>query len=159
MHKDLCYGVSGLCDAMRPTKGSDLLKYLRKVNFTGKYYKLRLSYECAIIVQLNCYELPYAAFSIQTKALSFVYLFCFQGLSGDRFHFNNNGDGPARYNIIHFKQTETGKYKWVKVGEYDEGELRLNMSGNVTLFFSFLFPLFLRARFFLQLVSCVLCKR
>lgn len=36
MHKDLCRGVSGLCDAMRPTKGADLLKYLRKVNFTGK---------------------------------------------------------------------------------------------------------------------------
>lgn len=35
MHKDLCRGVSGLCDAMRPTKGADLLKYLRKVNFTG----------------------------------------------------------------------------------------------------------------------------
>lgn len=38
MHKDLCRGVSGLCDAMRPTKGADLLKYLRKVNFTGKYH-------------------------------------------------------------------------------------------------------------------------
>lgn len=36
MHKDLCRGVSSLCDAMRPTKGADLLKYLRKVNFTGK---------------------------------------------------------------------------------------------------------------------------
>lgn len=35
MHKDLCRGSSGLCDAMRPTKGADLLKYLRKVNFTG----------------------------------------------------------------------------------------------------------------------------
>lgn len=35
MHKDLCRGTSGLCDAMRPTKGADLLKYLRKVNFTG----------------------------------------------------------------------------------------------------------------------------
>lgn len=35
MHKDLCSGLSGLCDAMRPTKGADLLKYLRKVNFTG----------------------------------------------------------------------------------------------------------------------------
>lgn len=51
------------------------------------------------------------------------------GLSGDRFHFDNNGDGPARYNIIHFKQTSLGNYRWVKVGEYDDGELRLNMSG------------------------------
>lgn len=53
----------------------------------------------------------------------------FPGLSGDRFKFDNNGDGPARYNIIHFKQVELGKYRWVKVGEYVEGELRLNMSG------------------------------
>lgn len=51
------------------------------------------------------------------------------GLSGDRFHFNSNGDGPARYNIIHFKQVRLGEYRWVKVGEYYEGELRLNMTG------------------------------
>lgn len=51
------------------------------------------------------------------------------GLSGDRFKFDQNGDGPARYNIIHFKQVSLGKYRWVKVGEYVEGELRLNMSG------------------------------
>lgn len=51
------------------------------------------------------------------------------GLSGDRFKFDGNGDGPARYNIIHFKQVSPGKYRWVKVGEYVEGELRLNMSG------------------------------
>lgn len=51
------------------------------------------------------------------------------GLSGDHFHFDNNGDGPARYNIIHFKQVNPGKYGWIKVGEYDEGELRLNMNG------------------------------
>lgn len=37
MHKDLCRNVTGLCDAMRPTKGADLLKYLRKVNFIGKH--------------------------------------------------------------------------------------------------------------------------
>ncbi|XP_011697451.1 PREDICTED: uncharacterized protein LOC105455658 isoform X1 [Wasmannia auropunctata] len=52
----------------------------------------------------------------------------FKGLSGDKFNFNKDGDGPARYNIIHFKQTEPGKYKWVRVGEYSEDELRLNMS-------------------------------
>ncbi|XP_046737339.1 metabotropic glutamate receptor 2-like [Diprion similis] len=84
MHEDLCQGKSGLCDAMKPTKGTELLRYLRKVNFTG--------------------------------------------LSGDEFRFDKNGDGPARYNIIHFKQASPGKYKWVRVGEYMEGELRLNMS-------------------------------
>lgn len=37
MHKELCGGRSGLCDAMRPTRGADLLKYLRKVEFKGIY--------------------------------------------------------------------------------------------------------------------------
>lgn len=36
MHSDLCHGHQGLCDSMKPTKGTELLKYLRKVNFTGK---------------------------------------------------------------------------------------------------------------------------
>ncbi|KAK9873211.1 hypothetical protein WA026_021443 [Henosepilachna vigintioctopunctata] len=84
MHQDLCSGKPGLCEAMRPTKGAELLKYLRKVDF--------------------------------------------EGLSGDRFHFDINGDGPARYNIIHFKQTSPSKYVWIRVGEYLEGELHLNMS-------------------------------
>ncbi|XP_017789864.1 PREDICTED: metabotropic glutamate receptor 2 [Habropoda laboriosa] len=84
MHKDLCGGKPGLCDSMKPTKGTELLKYLRKVDF--------------------------------------------EGLSGDKFKFDKNGDGPARYNIIHFKQIEPGKYKWVRVGKYLEGELRLNRS-------------------------------
>ncbi|KAJ8965628.1 hypothetical protein NQ317_010609 [Molorchus minor] len=85
MHKDHCHGLPGLCDAMKPTNGTELLKYLRKVDF--------------------------------------------EGLSGDRFHFDQNGDGPARYNIIHFKQMPNGKHQWIRVGEYIEGELRLNMSG------------------------------
>ncbi|RZF34252.1 hypothetical protein LSTR_LSTR013344, partial [Laodelphax striatellus] len=85
MHREVC-GVTkkrGLCDAMRPIKGPELLKYLRKVNF--------------------------------------------EGLSGDKFRFDPNGDGPARYNIIHFKQISTGNFSWIRVGEYIEGELRLDM--------------------------------
>ncbi|KAI8123732.1 Metabotropic glutamate receptor 8 [Lucilia cuprina] len=70
MHRDLCGGRPSLCDAMKPTKGADLLKYLRKVQF--------------------------------------------QGLSGDHFRFDSNGDGPARYNIIHFKQSNEGQYHWVQ---------------------------------------------
>ncbi|GLV38073.1 mangetout [Carabus blaptoides fortunei] len=50
------------------------------------------------------------------------------GLSGDWFRFDGNGDGPARYNIIHFKQVSPGKYRWIRVGEYLEGTLNLNMS-------------------------------
>ena len=87
MHQQLCEGKAGLCDAMKPIKGSELLKFLRKVTF--------------------------------------------EGLSGDMFRFDSNGDGPARYNIIHFKQISLGKFQWIKVGEYVEGELRLNMSGKM----------------------------
>lgn len=43
MHKALCKGRPGLCDAMKPTKGADLLKYLRKVNFIGKQNKKLIS--------------------------------------------------------------------------------------------------------------------
>lgn len=109
MHRTMCNGKPGLCDAMRPTKGADLLKYLRKVNFTGTKH-----------IQIN---IP------STVYLYFMLLVLYSGLSGDRFHFDGNGDGPARYNIIHFKQTSPGNYRWVKVGEYHEGELRLNMTG------------------------------
>ncbi|KAK9295316.1 hypothetical protein QLX08_010344 [Tetragonisca angustula] len=84
MHRDLCDGKPGLCETMKPNKGTELLKYLRKVNF--------------------------------------------EGLSGDEFEFDQNGDGPARYNIIHFKQIEPGRYKWVRVGEYVNGELKWNKS-------------------------------
>ncbi|XP_015185751.1 PREDICTED: metabotropic glutamate receptor 2-like isoform X1 [Polistes dominula] len=84
MHRDLCGNKTGLCSAMKPTEGTKLLEYLRKVQF--------------------------------------------KGLSGDEFRFDENGDGPARYNIIHFKQTEPGVYKWIRVGKYLEGVLHLNMS-------------------------------
>lgn len=68
--------------------------------------------------------------------------FCLPGLSGDNFLFDGNGDGPARYNIIHFKQVEYGKFQWVKVGEYYQGALNLNMKGNVLLNISILFLAF-----------------
>ncbi|XP_032517758.2 metabotropic glutamate receptor 2-like [Danaus plexippus] len=51
----------------------------------------------------------------------------FIGLSGDEFHFDSHGDGPARYNILHFKQVSQGVYRWVKVGRYLDGVLELNM--------------------------------
>lgn len=37
MHKDLCGSKPGLCEAMRPIKGTDLLQYLRTVEFKGKF--------------------------------------------------------------------------------------------------------------------------
>ncbi|ERL84497.1 hypothetical protein D910_01927 [Dendroctonus ponderosae] len=41
LHADFCK-KPGLCDAMKPTNGTDLLKYLHKVNFTGKRCKIDL---------------------------------------------------------------------------------------------------------------------
>jgi metabotropic X receptor len=103
MHQELCKGQPGLCEEMKPTKGSELLRYLKNVKF--------------------------------------------KGLTGDEFNFDSNGDGPARYNIIHFKQgklfisiklydnlnkylfkhslfqnlVQPGKYQWIKIGEYNNG--------------------------------------
>lgn len=36
MHLTLCKGRAGICGDMSPTKGPDLLRYLRRVNFTGE---------------------------------------------------------------------------------------------------------------------------
>ncbi|XP_061716625.1 metabotropic glutamate receptor 6-like [Cydia pomonella] len=51
----------------------------------------------------------------------------FTGLSREEFHFDSNGDGPARYNIMHFKQVEPGIFRWLRVGRYLDGELELEM--------------------------------
>ena len=56
-------------------------------------------------------------------------LFLSIGLSGDRFQFDEQGDGPARYNIIHFKQVSAGRYRWEHVGKYQYGQLQLDMEG------------------------------
>ena len=55
------------------------------------------------------------------------------GLSGDRFQFDDNGDGPARYDLIHFKQVASGRYRWVRVGEYHSGQLKLDVNGKFFL--------------------------
>ena len=49
-------------------------------------------------------------------------------MSGDNFQFDSQGDGPARYNIIHFKKLTDGEYGWVNVGEYKDEQLSLNLS-------------------------------
>jgi len=53
----------------------------------------------------------------------------FSGLSGDNFRFDSNGDGPARYNIIHYKQVKAGQYQWVNVGYFQDDKIQLNMDG------------------------------
>jgi hypothetical protein len=51
------------------------------------------------------------------------------GLSGDRFQFDEYGDGPARYDLIHFKQVSPGRYRWQRIGEYHSGQLKLDTNG------------------------------
>ena len=51
------------------------------------------------------------------------------GLTGDEFKFNQHGDGPARYNIIHYKQLSKGIYQWITVGNFYDEEMELNMDG------------------------------
>ncbi|XP_055350957.1 metabotropic glutamate receptor 2-like [Paramacrobiotus metropolitanus] len=53
----------------------------------------------------------------------------FVGLTKDEFEFDQQGDGPARYNIVHFKRLsnlDPPQWGWVNVGEYDKRGLRLD---------------------------------
>ena len=64
------------------------------------------------------------------KSCQSMYLVAvFSGLSGDNFSFDSNGDGPSRYNIIHYKQVTPGQYHWVNVGFFHNDEVELNMDG------------------------------
>jgi hypothetical protein len=77
-------------------------------------------------------------FEIWSIFATFVHLLCkcclltfkpqsFLGLTGDEFKFNEHGDGPARYNIIHYKQVSRGIYEWVNVGLFHDEHIELNM--------------------------------
>ncbi|XP_077509447.1 mangetout isoform X2 [Amblyomma americanum] len=63
-----------------------------------------------------------------TELLAYLQRVQFKGLSGDEFRFSAQGDGPARYNILHFKQVEPGKYRWMPVGKYHDGTLHLDLA-------------------------------
>lgn len=55
MHKELCHGRPGLCDAMKPIKGTELLKYLRKVTFEGENYNTVIMshyFKFTVVIQL-----------------------------------------------------------------------------------------------------------
>lgn len=56
-------------------------------------------------------------------------IFLLTGLSGDRFQFDDFGDGPARYDLIHFKQVSPGRYRRLRIGEYHSGQLKLDTNG------------------------------
>ncbi|UYV82046.1 GPRMGL5, partial [Cordylochernes scorpioides] len=52
----------------------------------------------------------------------------FRGFYDDEdFRFSSSGDGPVRYNILHFKQTRPNFYEWIQVGEFRDGRLALDL--------------------------------
>ncbi|XP_018024995.1 metabotropic glutamate receptor 3 [Hyalella azteca] len=61
------------------------------------------------------------------KLLAILKNVSFTGLSGDQFQFDENGDGPARYRVIHFRRVTPTRYEWVEVGSYSGGKLKLDM--------------------------------
>ncbi|XP_022090341.1 metabotropic glutamate receptor 2-like [Acanthaster planci] len=50
----------------------------------------------------------------------------FQGVSGTRFRFTPNGDGPVHYKILNYQQVSPNKYKFIEVGSYKDS-LTLNV--------------------------------
>uniref|UniRef100_A0A4W3HT09 Metabotropic glutamate receptor 1 n=1 Tax=Callorhinchus milii TaxID=7868 RepID=A0A4W3HT09_CALMI len=81
MHKALCPGHTGLCDAMRPVDGSRLLQFLIKTSFIG--------------------------------------------VSGEEVWFDENGDSPARYDIMNL-QGIGSSYSYINVGTWFEGFLDID---------------------------------
>ena len=53
------------------------------------------------------------------------------GLSGTRFNFLPNGDPPARYRILNFRQPTPGNYEWVTVGNFYNKELTVRLCSNL----------------------------
>ena len=147
MHQKICRGQRGLCKEMMPIDGTELLRYLRKVDFTGKRHAFhhQMTDVCHLgrpllhVISLHALLASDMWLGINFNWTSFNdwnHVICVAGLSGDRFQFDDNGDGPARYSIIHFKQVSPGRYRWVNVGEYKYGKLQLDMNGKFRISFA-----------------------
>lgn len=59
----------------------------------------------------------------------------FIGLTGQDFEFLENGDGPARYRILNFRQTQPGIFQWDTVGYFKDGQL-MNVSYKEIILFT-----------------------
>ncbi|GFR26914.1 metabotropic glutamate receptor 4 [Trichonephila clavata] len=55
-----------------------------------------------------------------TLLLKYLKNVSFKGLSGNDFQFNEEGNGPARFEILQIKQEAPGMYKWFSV-DYHKG--------------------------------------
>ncbi|GFS23618.1 metabotropic glutamate receptor [Elysia marginata] len=49
----------------------------------------------------------------------------FTGLSGQKFQFLSNGDGPSRYQILNYRRNGDGEYEWATVGYFRNGVLNI----------------------------------
>lgn len=114
LHAAEC-GAPGACPALRRAAGPALLRYLRNVRFTGE--------------RRPAPPPPRPARPRPPRPRTRLTARAPAGLSGEEFRFDANGDGPARYNILHFKQVERGVFRWLRVGRYLDGELELDMDG------------------------------
>lgn len=86
-------------------------------------------YQLAQIFSIFLHFAPLRKLKFITKHLLLNLKPSVPGLSGDNFRFDVNGDGPARYNIIHYKQVSPGNYQWVNVGYFQDDKIQLNMDG------------------------------
>lgn len=50
----------------------------------------------------------------------------FTGVSGDMISFDENGDSPGRYEVMNFKKMGKGRYDYINVGSWDNGELKMD---------------------------------
>uniref|UniRef100_A0A8W8JRJ7 G-protein coupled receptors family 3 profile domain-containing protein n=1 Tax=Magallana gigas TaxID=29159 RepID=A0A8W8JRJ7_MAGGI len=58
----------------------------------------------------------------------------FTGLSGQDFAFLPNGDAPARYRILNYRQVERGRFEWKTIGYFLEKHLYLDSQSSKRIF-------------------------
>lgn len=56
------------------------------------------------------------------------------GLSGQNFAFLPNGDAPARYRILNYRQVERGRFEWKTIGYFLEKHLYLDSQSSKRIF-------------------------
>lgn len=59
------------------------------------------------------------------RVLSIKVIFNFVGIAGDIVEFNREGDGLGRYDVYQYQQLSTGRYEYVKIGEWIDRYVRL----------------------------------
>lgn len=144
MHRDLCPGRVGLCPRMDPVDGTQLLKYIRNVNFSGRGrgagHCLTLGYPAmAGYKDLGSWGGNSVLFKCSGQESSqFVNLPVpgkgsakpsHAGIAGNPVTFNENGDAPGRYDIYQY-QLRNGSAEYKVIGSWtDHLHLRVKHEG------------------------------